>query len=451
MAFRNYAPANGFLVSKNGTGDFTTIGAALTAATSAGFQGDIFISPGTYNENLTLQPNVNLVAWPSDRFTGSVIINGKLSYSSSGIVTLSGLYLENTNTDNILAVTGTNASVVFLFNCYLSITTATGISYTCSNAGSAIGLNFCGGNIATNAGNAIFTSSGAGSISLGNCNIGSLVTPGTNSASSGTVGISYSNLQSPLTLTGTAGASYNNAYISCTNVTALTVNASGTIDLNQSVLRSGTAIALVVTSGTVTAQECCINSSNVTAVSVAGTFKYSGIFGNQGADVGAISGAGTITNIKSAPIYPASLTFDNTNILSAFVDVTPFTPVLKFGGATTGITYTNQVGNYAQIGNLVYYEIFLFLSSKGSATGNATITGFPVGHGTGDHVYPITVFTQLISSNQTGIQGYFATNQINLLSSSFSTSVAGTALTNANFANTSQLGILGFYMIGTNG
>lgn len=54
-----------------------------------------------------------------------------------------------------------------------------------------------------------------------------------------------------------------------------------------------------------------------------------------------------------------------------------FTPALKFGGNTTGITYVTQSGRYTKIGRLVTVEIFLHLSSKGSATGTATVTGLP--------------------------------------------------------------------------
>jgi len=55
-----------------------------------------------------------------------------------------------------------------------------------------------------------------------------------------------------------------------------------------------------------------------------------------------------------------------------------FTPVLNFGGATTGITYTTQTGQYTSIGNMTFCTISILLSNKGSATGTATITGLPV-------------------------------------------------------------------------
>ena len=53
------------------------------------------------------------------------------------------------------------------------------------------------------------------------------------------------------------------------------------------------------------------------------------------------------------------------------------TPQLLFGGGSTGMTFTTQLGRYTKIGRLVFYEINLTLSAKGSSTGNATISGLP--------------------------------------------------------------------------
>ena len=54
-----------------------------------------------------------------------------------------------------------------------------------------------------------------------------------------------------------------------------------------------------------------------------------------------------------------------------------FTPVLEFGNATTGITYNNRDGMYVKVGELVMIQIFIELSNKGSASGDATISGLP--------------------------------------------------------------------------
>lgn len=55
-----------------------------------------------------------------------------------------------------------------------------------------------------------------------------------------------------------------------------------------------------------------------------------------------------------------------------------FTPVLKFGGGSTGIVYLTQVGSWRQIGRLVSVYIFVSISNAGSSTGVATIENLPV-------------------------------------------------------------------------
>jgi hypothetical protein len=50
---------------------------------------------------------------------------------------------------------------------------------------------------------------------------------------------------------------------------------------------------------------------------------------------------------------------------------------LEFGGASTGMTTNANTGRYTKIGNQVTVTGYLALSNKGSATGNALITGLP--------------------------------------------------------------------------
>lgn len=88
--------------------------------------------------------------------------------------------------------------------------------------------------------------------------------------------------------------------------------------------------------------------------------------------VGAVlTGGGTIaTNGKT-------LTVPESGTVAVATPPQTWTPGIAFGGATTGIAYAAQIGFYTRIGNLIYAECDLRLSSKGSATGSATITGLP--------------------------------------------------------------------------
>jgi len=54
-----------------------------------------------------------------------------------------------------------------------------------------------------------------------------------------------------------------------------------------------------------------------------------------------------------------------------------WTPVVTFGGGTTGQGYNQQVGRYVKIGRLVQIQCYIYFSSKGSSTGTAKITGLP--------------------------------------------------------------------------
>ena len=56
---------------------------------------------------------------------------------------------------------------------------------------------------------------------------------------------------------------------------------------------------------------------------------------------------------------------------------TAFTPVVAFGGASVSVAYTTRVARYQKIGKLVYYSIYITLSSKGTSVGALTITGLP--------------------------------------------------------------------------
>lgn len=71
-----------------------------------------------------------------------------------------------------------------------------------------------------------------------------------------------------------------------------------------------------------------------------------------------------------------------------------WTPSLKFGGASVGITYTTQVGRYVKIGNVVHIFGRITTSSKGSSVGDATVSGIPFN--------PATV-TNMIWSGTIGI------------------------------------------------
>lgn len=108
-----------------------------------------------------------------------------------------------------------------------------------------------------------------------------------------------------------------------------------------------------------------------------GTVQVSGaaISGTTGTFTGLVdisaAGAGQIK-------FPATMNASSdANTLDDYEEGT-FTPTLNFGGATTGITYGGtRLGSYTKVGRMVYGAIRFQLTSKGSATGLATVTGLP--------------------------------------------------------------------------
>ena len=54
-----------------------------------------------------------------------------------------------------------------------------------------------------------------------------------------------------------------------------------------------------------------------------------------------------------------------------------WTPIFKFTGGSTGITYSSSGGLYTRVGRLVTCYCVIVLSNKGSSTGNAYVQGLP--------------------------------------------------------------------------
>ena len=66
----------------------------------------------------------------------------------------------------------------------------------------------------------------------------------------------------------------------------------------------------------------------------------------------------------------------NNAINAPYVASTSWTPVLTFGSGSTGITYSTQNGFYSRIGNILCIGWRIQLTSKGTDTGTAELTGF---------------------------------------------------------------------------
>lgn len=143
------------------------------------------------------------------------------------------------------------------------------------------------------------------------------------------------------------------------------------------------------------------------------------------------SGAATLT-----PGNPYVLNIPNYSGSSGTTGT--WTPGIQFNGGTTGITYGLQVGNYFSIGNMVFAYFDITLSSKGSSTGFAEVTGLPSAVSATFIVTGSLTFYQ----NMSGIQATpsalpsVGTDRAVLLDF---TATDGVTLDDTNFTNTSRI------------
>jgi hypothetical protein len=141
-------------------------------------------------------------------------------------------------------------------------------------------------------------------------------------------------------------------------------------------------------------------------------------------------------------ITPDGLTFNGdtaaANALDDYEEGT-WTMGVSFGGASVGVTYNANTGTYTKVGRQVTLNGYLELSSKGSSTGNAKITGLPfaIPNSSGNYSAPALWFSKITFANQFQGLGTVGDSVIEL----YETTEAGTTtgLTNADFVNDSNL------------
>jgi len=116
-----------------------------------------------------------------------------------------------------------------------------------------------------------------------------------------------------------------------------------------------------------------------------------------------------------------------------------WTPVISFGGGTTGITYDTNTGYYTKIGNVVTISAFINMTSKGSSTGDAIIGGLPftVVNNTAGLTAVALVFGAITYTGQ--YQGYTEVNTKTIILKEITEAGVQSTLTNADFANNSAI------------
>lgn len=148
-------------------------------------------------------------------------------------------------------------------------------------------------------------------------------------------------------------------------------------------------------------------------------------------------------------VYANGLTFDDgNNILSTYTDQATWTPTLRFGESTRGIQYRVQSGVYTRIGNIVFINIRIYLDSKGTATGQAFISGLPVNVAAEIPAVASSSWDFITFSNgYNSVRAAFLDNTSEMFIDQVGNNVVTTHLTNTNFANNTEIDITGFYFV----
>jgi hypothetical protein len=130
-----------------------------------------------------------------------------------------------------------------------------------------------------------------------------------------------------------------------------------------------------------------------------------------------------------------------------------FTPTIQFGGGSTGISYSSQVGRYTKIGKCVTFNLYCAMSSKGSSTGTFLIYGLPfTSQNTTAGYNTLTLWTNNTTSSLSGIvEGYVNNNSTNI---TFEFQAAGfygalQSFTNSQCNNNSDFMVGGMYYTST--
>jgi hypothetical protein len=127
-------------------------------------------------------------------------------------------------------------------------------------------------------------------------------------------------------------------------------------------------------------------------------------------------------------------------------EVGTFTPTFTFGSGNASMTFNAQVGNYTKVGNVVTFSAYIYLSAKGSSTGTAAVAGLPFNALTQTSSFtPVVVKLGAISFADTPT-GHIGSNGVVVSLQETTNAGVVSALTDGNFANTSEIMVSGSYL-----
>ena len=127
-----------------------------------------------------------------------------------------------------------------------------------------------------------------------------------------------------------------------------------------------------------------------------------------------------------------------------------WTPELWFGSSNSDITYSMRTGRYTRIGNIVYFTFRLDLTSKGSASGVASITGLPFTSMSGNEhaAFAIGMLNPInMPSNAFWVHGIILNSSNQILIRASGDLEGSISLNASNFSDNTAIRAEGFYFI----
>lgn len=331
----NFGTAKLIVDSNAGSGNYTSLTAALAAASSGQ---TIFIRPGTYVESPSVPGGVNISAYTSDGTTPNVTIQGTLSFSGSGLVnSISGINLVANGAGNAINYTATNSSL-YLTNCYITLNTQGQTGINLNGSGSNIYVSYCQSDSSTTLVTPYAVSAGQ-ILSYHNrfYNSGGSLTAST--CSSGKFFMSHGEFNYPITISGNGSMDMKHLDNRLGPITYTTSTANNNIWFCDIEVTSVVPAISIGAGATVTITGTRINTRNINAISGLGTIIY-GV-------IEFISGS-TISVVTKIPLSTSEGTVTSVSGTAGQIDSTGGSaPVISIDPGYVGQTSITTLGTIA--------------------------------------------------------------------------------------------------------
>jgi hypothetical protein len=236
------------------------------------------------------------------------------------------------------------------------------------------------------------------------------------------VHIEGSNSKLKITNTNTTATGYHGIIFESLDTTGFTTQSLGQIDFVTSAGATGLSARI---------------KGEMSNISGAGNIVFS---------AGAAGAASEIARITSSYLRLASgtggLQFNGdtaaANALDDYEEGT-WTMGIAFGGASVGVTFAANTGQYTKVGRKVTVTGQMVFTNKGSSTGGASITGLPFTSGSAGGFYGSAAL-RLENLTYTGrIQSYSNVNDTSIFLEELSEAGAASTITNSDFANNTSI------------